>query len=124
MKGAIEDEMTGWHLQLNGHGFEQTLGDSEGQGSLVCCSPWGRKGSRHNLATEQQQQMESRRTLLMNLFAGQQWRRRHREQTVDTAGEGEGGTNGETSMETYTLPYVKYIASGNSLYEAGRSNPT
>ena len=60
----------------------------------------------------------------MNLFAGQQWRRRHREQTVDTAGEGEGGTNGETSMETYTLPYVKYIASGNLLYDAGRSNPT
>ena len=31
--------------QLNGHEFEQTLGDSEGQGSLACCSPWGRKES-------------------------------------------------------------------------------
>ena len=31
--------MAGWHHQLNGHEFEQTLGDGEGQGSLVCCSP-------------------------------------------------------------------------------------
>ena len=38
-----EDEMVGWHHQLNGHEFEQTPGDSEGQGSLVCCSPWGHK---------------------------------------------------------------------------------
>ena len=37
--------MVGWHHQLNGHEFEQTPGDSEGQGSLVCCSPWGCKGS-------------------------------------------------------------------------------
>ena len=35
--------MTGWPHRLNGHGFEQTTGDSEGQGSLVCCSPWGHK---------------------------------------------------------------------------------
>ena len=40
-----EDELVGWHHQLSGHGFEQTLGDSEGQGSLACCSPWGRKES-------------------------------------------------------------------------------
>ena len=35
--------MVGWHHQLSGQEFEQTLGDGEGQGSLVCCSPWGRK---------------------------------------------------------------------------------
>ena len=40
---ATEDEMVGQHHQLNGHEFEQTLGDSEGQGSLVYCSPWDRK---------------------------------------------------------------------------------
>ena len=34
-----EDEMIGWHHRLDGHEFEQTLGDGEGQGSLVCCSP-------------------------------------------------------------------------------------
>ena len=35
--------MVGWYHRLNGHEFEQTPGDSEGLGSLVCCSPWGRK---------------------------------------------------------------------------------
>ena len=40
-----EDEMVGWHHQLNGHEFENTQGDSEGQGSLEFCSPWGRKES-------------------------------------------------------------------------------
>ena len=42
-KGATENEMVRWHHQLNGYDFEQTPGDSEGQGSLACCSPWGRK---------------------------------------------------------------------------------
>ena len=37
--------MVGWHQQLNGHELEQILGDSEGQGSLACCSPWGCKES-------------------------------------------------------------------------------
>ena len=43
----IEDEMVGWHCQLSGHEFEQTLGDvpPRGQGSLACCSPWVRKES-------------------------------------------------------------------------------
>ena len=38
-----EDEMAGWHHRLNECEFEQTLGDSEGQGSPACCSPWGWK---------------------------------------------------------------------------------
>ena len=38
-----EDEMVGWHHQLDGHEFEQALGDDEGQESLACCSPWGHK---------------------------------------------------------------------------------
>ena len=37
--------MAGWHHRLDGHELEQALGDSEGQGSLVCCSPWGCKES-------------------------------------------------------------------------------
>ena len=45
LKGAAEDEMVRQYHRLNGHEFEQTPGDSEGQGSLVCCSPWGRKRS-------------------------------------------------------------------------------
>ena len=40
-----EDEMVGWAHRLNGHEFEQALGDGEGQGRLACCSPWGRKES-------------------------------------------------------------------------------
>ena len=40
-----EDEMVGWHHQLNGHEFEQTLGDGEGQGGLVLCSLWGHRES-------------------------------------------------------------------------------
>ena len=40
-----QDEMVGWHHRLNGHEFEQAPGDSEGQESLACFSPWGRKES-------------------------------------------------------------------------------
>ena len=42
-KGTIEDEMVGWHHRLDGHEFEQAPGVGDGQESLVCCSPWGRK---------------------------------------------------------------------------------
>ena len=56
-KGATEDEMVAWHHWLNGHEFEQTLGDDE-QGSLACCSPWAHKESdmtywlnNHNIST-------------------------------------------------------------------------
>ena len=44
-KGTTEDKMVGWHQRLNGHEFKQAPGDGEGQGSLVCCSPWGCKES-------------------------------------------------------------------------------
>ena len=40
-KGTTGNEMAGWHHWLNGHEFEWTLGDGDGQGSLACCSPWG-----------------------------------------------------------------------------------
>ena len=41
----IEDKIVGWHHQLSGHEFEQTLGDGEGQERLVCCSSWSCKES-------------------------------------------------------------------------------
>ena len=44
-KWVIEDELVGWHHQLNGYEFEQTLGEGEGQGSLACCSAWDFKQS-------------------------------------------------------------------------------
>jgi len=40
---VTEDEMAGWHQKPNGHEFKQILRDSEGQGSLACCSLWGHK---------------------------------------------------------------------------------
>ena len=44
-KGVTENEMVWWHHWLNRHEFEWSPGDSEGQGSLTCCSPWVHKGS-------------------------------------------------------------------------------
>ena len=51
-KGTKEDVMVGWHHRLNGHEFEQTSGGGEGQGSLACYSPWGRRVG-HDWATKQ-----------------------------------------------------------------------
>ena len=45
-----KNETVGWHHQLNGHDCEPSPGDSEGQGSLACCSPWSHRVA-HNLAT-------------------------------------------------------------------------
>ena len=45
-KGSTEDEMVGWHHRLNEHEFEQAPGVGDGQGSLACCGPWGRKETR------------------------------------------------------------------------------
>ena len=44
-EGMTEDEMAGWHQQLDGHEFESTAGVGDGQGGLVCCDSWGRKES-------------------------------------------------------------------------------
>ena len=53
--GVIEDKMVGWHHWLNGHEFEKTLGDGEGQGNATCCSPRGPKVLQQHWATKQQQ---------------------------------------------------------------------
>ena len=44
----MEDEMVGWHLRLDGYGFEQALGVGDEQGSLACCSPWESQRVRHD----------------------------------------------------------------------------
>ena len=59
-----EDEMIGWHHWLHGHESEQTLGDSEGQGSLAYCSQRGH-GVGHDLAAEQKQQSSSESVILL-----------------------------------------------------------
>ena len=50
-KRTTEDEMVGWHHQLDGHELEQAWGIGDGQGGLVCCSPWGGRAG-HDWATE------------------------------------------------------------------------
>ena len=62
-KGKIEDEVVGWHHLLNGHEFDQTLEVGDGQGSLVCCSPWGLKESD---TTEQMNWTELKTALMQN----------------------------------------------------------
>ena len=54
-KRASEDKMAGWHQQCNEHELGQTPGDGEGQGGLVCCSPWGHR-IRHSWMTERYHQ--------------------------------------------------------------------
>ena len=44
-----EDEMVGWHHQLEGHEFEHALGDDHRQGRLACCSPWGGQAKNNNM---------------------------------------------------------------------------
>ena len=67
-KGMTEDKMVGWHHQLDVHEFEQDLGVGYGQGSLVCCSPWGHK----ELDTTELLNCTEPTCLLWNLFAGQE----------------------------------------------------
>ena len=65
-----QDEIVGWHHWLNGQEVEQTLGDDEGQGSLVCCSPWGCRVG-HVLLIEEQH------VLLGGASQVAQWKRIH-----------------------------------------------
>ena len=69
-KGTTEDEMVGWDHQLNGHEFEQAPGDGEGQGSLVCYSPWGPRVE-HNWATEHNMEKVS----LLPFYRWENWLR-------------------------------------------------
>ena len=67
--------------------------------------------------------MESRKTVLMNLFSGQQWRNKGGEQTYGHGGR-EGGRGGDVWGVTwkFTIPYVKWIANGNLLCDSGNAN--
>ena len=110
-KGTTEHEMVGWH-QLNGHEFEQALGVGEGQGSLACCIPWGHKESdttewlkNNNIKKEWNWvtcsdmngpsifhiEWSKRKTVQVNLFAGQEYRLRYSEWTCRHRSGGEQG---------------------------------
>ena len=58
--------MVGWHHRLDGHEFEQTQGDSEGQGSLACCSPWGHKESDVTLQLKKNKMANDSKHLLLS----------------------------------------------------------
>ena len=62
--------MVGWHHQLNGHEFEQTPGDSEGQGSLTCWSPWGCK----ELDMAEQLNNKNNPLSIMSVLWGDSWK--------------------------------------------------
>ena len=66
--------------------------------------------------------MEYRKMVLMNLFSWQQWKNRHREQTLDMGREEEGVRYMERITWKHTIPYVKQTANGNFLYDSGNSN--
>ena len=70
-KGTTEDEMVRWHHWLDGHEFEQALGVGDGQGGLVCCSPWG---CRESDTTEQ-----LNRTELNRRYQGPAFKKCHRD---------------------------------------------
>ena len=85
-KGMTEDEMVGWHHQLNGHAFEQAPGVGDGQGSLSCCSPWVCQGSdmtewlnwlTQNIIlypmTKKEPQQDSRRTVINSSPVPTRW---------------------------------------------------
>ena len=92
--GATEDEIVEWHHWLNELEFERTPGDSEGQGSLACCSPWGCKELDNDWATEQQQKNHYsdgvhwtleifEKTLMLGRIEGRRRRERQRTRWLD-----------------------------------------
>ena len=63
--------------------------------------------------------MESRNIILINFYAGQKWRCKHKEQTCGHSRKGEGGANRESSVDIYTPPCIEQIASWKLLYNTG-----
>ena len=74
-KGTTENEMVGWYHRFSGHVFEQTLGDCEGQGSLVCCSPWGHTESDMTLWLKSSRKLGSRAKWMNRACFIGQWQR-------------------------------------------------
>ena len=72
-KGATENEMVRENHQLNGYDFVQTPGDSEGQGSLVCCSPWGHKESDMTYWLSNKNTTSTSLTWLLYLYSIMDW---------------------------------------------------
>ena len=71
-KRVSEDEMAGWHHRCNGHELGQTPGNGEGQGGLVCCSPWGHKES------EMTERLNNNRDIVSELYVAELWASQNR----------------------------------------------
>ena len=63
-KGVTEDEIVGWHHWPSGHEFEWTVGDSEGQGRVACCSPWGHRVGRNRVTTKTRNSVQWRKSIM------------------------------------------------------------
>ena len=105
--GAPEDEMVGWHHWLNWHKFEQTPGDSERQGSLACCSPWGHKESDMTESLIWTDIWNLEKWSWWTYLQGRNRDADRENGLVDTMGKVEGGTNWEQSIDTYIQPCIK-----------------
>ena len=107
--------MVGWHHQLNGHEFQQTLGDSEGQGSLVCCSSWGRKELDTTEATQEQQQLYTKQT--HNTFSSENLK-----SSVNILTENTSGISKTHDMQLSVLaesePQGNYLQCGQTAFQA------
>ena len=95
-KGTTEDEMVGWHHWLNGDEFEQALGDGEGQGSLVCCSPGGHKES----DTTERLNNNNNGIYFIWLWGLNEFKKSHLEQSL---------TQGKSSKEYYKATRIKAV---------------
>ena len=91
-KGTTEDDMAGWHHRLDGHEFEWTLGDGDGQGGLAFCDLWGHKESDLTewLNWTECIYMEFRKMEMITLYVRQQKRHRCIEQSFGLCGRGQG----------------------------------
>ena len=95
-KGMTEDEMAGWHHQLDGHEFGWTLGDGDRQGGLACCNSWSRK----------QLDTTERLNWTRTLYVRQQKRHRCIEQSFGLCGRGKGWDDlGEWHWNMYIIIY-------------------
>ena len=128
-KGTAEDEMVGWHHWLDGHEFEQAWGIGDGQGSLMCYSPWGLKESNmtewlnwtelkafdcvdHNKLRKILQEMgipDHLISLLRNLYAGQEATVRNGHGTMDSFQIRKGGRQGCLLSPCLFNFYAEYI---------------
>jgi len=119
-----QDEMVGWHHQLDGHEFEKALRVSDGQGSLVCCSPWGRRVG-HNWAAELNWTEPSTNLLLLCYWLWE-WKlsRDQRERTIERGNMDSFSSWSCLVLVSFWLEKTEKVVSQISLSLSFSSSPT